>query len=48
MVTVETPTMEERSMVLNINCLIGKKRRLFWEIKKTPVGIGILNQRVEE
>ena len=35
-------------MLLSLNCLIGKKKRLYWDIKKSPVGIGLLNQRVEE
>ena len=35
-------------MILSLNCLIGKKKRLFWDIKKTAVGIGILNQKIED
>ena len=35
-------------MILSINCLIGKKKRLLWDIKKTAIGIGILNRKIEE
>jgi hypothetical protein len=35
-------------MMLSLNCLINKKKRIYWDIKKSPVGIGILNQRIEE
>lgn len=34
--------------MLSLNCLIGAKKRLYWDIKKTRVGMGILNQRIEE
>ena len=47
-VTVQSVAGEDRTMLLSLNCLIGKKKRLYWDIKKSPVGIGLLNQRVEE
>ena len=47
-VTVQSVVGEERTMWLSLNCLIGKKKRLYWDIKKSPVGIGLLNQRIEE
>lgn len=28
--------------------MIDKKKRLSWDLKKTPIGLGILNQRIEE
>ena len=40
---------EEKTMLLNLNCWIAKKKkRIFWDIKKTANGIGLLNQKIEE
>ena len=33
-------------MILSLNCIIGSKKRIFWDIKKTAVGIGILNKKI--
>lgn len=39
---------EEKSIRFSFGCLIDKVRKLTWDLKKTSVGLGILNQRVEE
>jgi len=39
---------EERSIMFGLSCLIDKSKRLSWDLKKTPIGLGILNQRIEE
>ena len=35
-------------MRFHLTCLIDKKKRLFWDLKKGIIGLGILNQHIEE
>jgi hypothetical protein len=39
---------EENSIRLSFGCLIDRVRKLTWDLKKTSVGLGILNQRIEQ